>query len=151
MESSRENNGPYNIFTETETVIEFFDVDAMQVVWHGNYLRYFETGRRALLEKIDYYYYEMVKTNYMFPVIDVSVKYINPLRFLNRIIIKSILMEYENRLKIKYEIRNAETGVLATKGVSTQMAFDMRTGETCFVCPKLLIEKVETLIRENKQ
>ena len=148
---TREDNGPYNIFTETELTVEFFDVDAMQVVWHGNYVKYFEIGRRTLLEKIDYYYYDMLKTEYLFPVIDISAKYLSSLRFLDRIRIKSILMEYENRLKIKYEIRNAETGVLTTKGSSTQMVFDMKTGETCFVCPVALTEKVEALIRENKQ
>ena len=145
---SKPDNGPYNIFTETEICAEFFDVDPMQVVWHGNYIKYFEIGRRTLLEKIGYYYPEMVKTEYIFPVIDVSVKYMNPLRFLDKAWVKSILMEYENRLKIKYEIRNAETGILTTKGISTQMVFDVKKGETCFVCPAALAEKVEALIKK---
>ena len=144
---SKEDNGPYNIFAETEIAVEFFDVDPMQVVWHGNYIKYFEIGRRTLLEKIGYYYFEMLKTEYYFPVIEISVKYINSLRFLDKVRIKSILMEYENRLKIKYEIRNAETGILTTKGTSTQLVFDAKTGETCFVCPAVLTEKIETLIR----
>ena len=148
---SKEDNGPYNIFAETETDIEFYDVDAMQIVWHGNYIKYFEIGRRSLLQKIGYYYDEMQRTNYLFPIIEISVKYINPVRFIDRVRIKSVLMEYENRLKIKYEIRNTETGVLTTKGTSTQMVLDMKTGETCFVCPALLTEKVEALIRGSKQ
>ena len=51
-----ENNGPYNIFAETEITVEFNDLDPMNVVWHGNYIDYFETGRRVLLEKIGYGY-----------------------------------------------------------------------------------------------
>jgi len=148
---SKEDNGPYNIFTETEMIIEFYDIDSMQVVYHGNYMKYFEIGRRTLLEKIGYYYHEMIKTEFLFPVIEISVKYLSSLRFLDKVKIKSVLMEYENRIKIKYEIRNVKTNTLTTKAVSTQMVFNMKTGETCFVCPDILMEKVEALIRENKQ
>ncbi|MCL1958419.1 MAG: acyl-CoA thioesterase, partial [Spirochaetes bacterium] len=120
---SKENNGPYNIYTESEIIVEFFHLDPLRIVWHGNYLNYFEVGRRTLLEKIGYSYDEMEKSGYAFPVIDVSVKYLSSLRFRDRAIVKAILMEYENRLLIRYEIRNAQTGQITTKGSSTQMAF----------------------------
>ena len=141
-----EGNGPYNIYAELGITVEFFDLDPMCVVWHGNYLNYFEIGRRALLEKIDYSYKDMEDSGFAFPVIEVSAKYLESLRFGDHAIIKAILIEYENRLKIKYEIRNRQTGVLTTKGMSTQMAVDVKAGESCFVCPKALIDKVETLI-----
>jgi acyl-CoA thioester hydrolase len=142
----KENDGPYNIYAETEFNVEFFHLDPLQVVWHGNYINYFETGRRILLEKIGYSYKDMKDSGYSFPVIEVSAKYTGSLRFGDRAIIKAILWEYENRLKIHYEIRNAKTGVVVTKGSSTQMACDIKSGESCFVCPKTLYEKVEALI-----
>jgi len=146
--ASKEDNGPYNIYAETEIVIEFYDVDPVAVVWHGNYVKYFETGRRTLLERIDYRYFDMQDSGYIFPIIDISIKYINSLRFMDRARIKTILMEYENRLKLKYEIRNAKTGLLTTKGITTQMAIDIKTGESCFVCPKGFTDKVEALLRK---
>ena len=146
----KEDNGPYNIYAETEFIVEFFHLDPMEVVWHGNYINYFEIGRRSLLEKIDFDYNDMKESGYTFPVIEVFVKYIKPLRFLDRAKIKSILLEYENRLKIRYVIRNAKTGVIVTKGSSTQMAIDLKTGESCFYCPKLLIDRVEALIGNEK-
>lgn len=142
---SLEDNGPYRLFTETEITVEFFDLDPMQVVWHGNYLNYFEIGRRTLLEKIGYGYGEMEKSGFAFPVIEVSAKYLGPLRFGDRARIKAVLVEYENRLRIKYEIRNVNTGLVTTKGVTTQMAFDVKAGESCFVCPKALTDKIEAL------
>jgi len=145
------SNGPYNIFAEAETIIEFFDVDPMRVVWHGNYMNYFEIGRRTLLDKIGYCYDEMEKSGYAFPVIEVSAKFLGPLTFKDRARIKAVLMEYENRLRIQYEIRNAKTGVLTTKGISTQMAYDIKAGDSCFVCPKALTDKVEDLIRRQNQ
>ena len=149
MKESGENNGPYNISAEAEASVEFYDLDPLNVVWHGNYLNYFEIGRRALLEKIGYCYGDMQESGYVFPVIEISAKYLSSLRFLDRARIKAILIEYENRLKIQYEIRNAGTGVLTTKGMSTQMAFDVKANESCFVCPSLFTDKVEALIRKN--
>jgi len=148
---SKENNGPYNIYAESEITVEFFDLDPLRIVWHGNYLNYFEIGRRTLLEKIGYSYDDMEKSGYAFPVIEVSVKYLSSLRFRDRAIVKAILMEYENRLLIRYEIRNAQTGQITTKGSSTQMAFDIKKNDSCFVCPQILVEKVEAFIGEKKQ
>ena len=146
---AREDNGPFGIYAESEITVEFFDCDPMQVVWHGNYLNYFEISRRLLLEKIGYSYNEMKDSGFTFPVVEISVKYLKPLRFKDRIRIKAILMEYENCLRIKYEIHNAKTGDAITRGLSTQMAYDIKTDESCFVCPDILIKKVEHLINRN--
>ena len=147
--SSRNDNGPFNIFGEAETTIEFYDLDPLQVVWHGNYTNYFELGRRALLEKIGYSYMEMMESGFAFPVVEMSLKYLEPLRLKDRIIIKAILVEYENCLRIKYEIRRLESDKIAAKGLSTQMAYDIKAGESCFACPKDLIERVEALKTES--
>lgn len=145
-----DDNGPYNIWAEAETTVEFYECDPMGIVWHGNYLNYFEKGRRALLEKINYDYHEMRKSGYAFPVIDIAVKYPGALHFGDRIIIKAILTEYEYRLRIQYEIRNAETGQLCTKGISTQMAFDVKAADSCFVSPKILADRVEAFIKSQE-
>ena len=143
-------NGPYGIFAEVEINIEFFDIDSMRIVWHGNYINYFEIGRRALLEKIGYSYTDMEESGYAFPVIEISAKYLESLRFKDRAVVKAVLLEYENRLRIQYEIRNVKTGQITTKGVSTQMAFDIKANESCFACPQILLDKVEAMIGEKK-
>ena len=33
--------------------VQFYDLDPMQVVWHGNYARFLEQARCALLERIE--------------------------------------------------------------------------------------------------
>jgi acyl-CoA thioester hydrolase len=92
----------------------------------------------------------MKDSGFVFPVVDISIKYLKPLRFMDRIRIKAILMEYENCLGIKYEIHNAETGAVTTRGLSTQMAYNIKTDESCFVCPEILIKKVEYLISKQE-
>ena len=37
---------------EKEFKVEFFDVDAMKIAWHGNYVKYMEIGRCALLDEL---------------------------------------------------------------------------------------------------
>ncbi|MDR1318145.1 MAG: acyl-CoA thioesterase [Treponema sp.] len=134
-----------SISAEIEFTVEFYDVDSMQVVWHGNYIKYFEKARCVLLGKIGYGYLEMRESGWAFPVTAVSAKYISPLTFQDRVRAKAILVEYENCLKIKYELYNAKTGRLCTKGESTQMAVEIASGESRFVCPVILRDKVRAL------
>jgi acyl-CoA thioester hydrolase len=137
-----------SITEEIEFQVEFYDVDSMRIVWHGNYIKYFEKARCALLDKIGYNYNDMEKSGWAFPVTGISVKYVNSLHFLDRVRARAILTEYENCIKIKYELYNAETGQLCTKGDSTQMAINMITGESCLVCPPVFVNKVEVLLWE---
>lgn len=135
--------------TITETItfkIEFYDVDSMRIAWHGNYVKFIEKGRCALLDKIGYGYLQMMEDGFAFPVADLKIKYIRSLLFGDTARIVSTLIEYENRLKIRYEIYNDKTGELCTKAESTQIAVNLQTGETRFVCPDKLIQRVETLL-----
>ena len=128
---------------EIEFVVDFFEVDSMKIVWHGNYINYFERARCALLSKIGYDYIEMEKSGYIYPVAEVKCKYVRSLKFGERCRAKAVLVEWENMIKINFELYNAETGLLTTKGSVSQMCIDGKTGETQFVCPKCWTEKVE--------
>ena len=50
---------------EVELTIPFHDVDMMGVAWHGNYFRYFEIAREALLNQFDYGYRQMKASGYV--------------------------------------------------------------------------------------
>jgi acyl-CoA thioester hydrolase len=139
----------YKISVEVEFKVEFYDVDPMNIVWHGNYIKYFEIARCALLDKIGYGYNEMKASGYAFPVTAVSVKYIRAFTFGDRIHARAVLVEYENCLKIKYELYNARTGERSTTGESSQMAFNILKGESCFVCPQVFIDKVEAVLKQT--
>lgn len=132
--------------TEVEFKVDFFEVDSMKIVWHGNYINYFERARCALLDKIGYNYIAMEDSGYSYPVVDVRIKYIRSLHFGDTCRAKATLAEYENMIKIQFELYNAKTGKLTTKGSVTQMCIDTRTGETQFVLPKVWTEKVEKLL-----
>ena len=135
-----------NIEATAEFRVEFYDVDSMGVVWHGNYVKYMELGRCALLDKIGYGYNEMKESGYAFPVTSIKFKYIKPLIFKQSAVIKALLAEYENRIRIEYFIYDKESGELVSKGESIQMALNMATKTASFQCPDCFIKKVEALL-----
>ena len=58
---------------------QFFDVDSMDVVWHGNYVKYLETARCELLSKIGYDYKKMKMDGFAYPIVKLDIKYIKPI------------------------------------------------------------------------
>ncbi|WP_296321506.1 thioesterase family protein [Treponema sp. UBA3813] len=140
---------PECLSAEIEFKVDFNDCDPMRIVWHGNYINYFERARCALLDKIGYNYIAMEESGYLFPVTEVKCKYMRSLRFGDFCRAKAILVEYENMIKIDFELYNAKNGELTTRGSVSQMCVNAVTGETQFVCPKIWTEKVEKFLAQG--
>ncbi|KFZ37698.1 thioesterase [Shewanella mangrovi] len=132
-----------SILTVTvEMEVPFFDVDSMGITWHGNYLKYFEVARCKLLEKLNYGYRQMQASGYMWPIVDTQVKYVKPTTFEQKIRIEAHLVEWENRLKIQYQIFDIASGERTTKGYSIQAAVEMQSKELCFETPAVFRERL---------
>lgn len=126
-----------------ELEVEFHDVDAMEVAWHGHYAKYFERARCALLRSIDYDYPQMRASGYLWPIVDCRLRYAAPARYGQRLIARATLREWENRLRIDYRIRDAVTAAKVTTGTTVQVAVEIATGELQFVSPPALLERLE--------
>jgi acyl-CoA thioester hydrolase len=135
------------ISEEIEIKASFYDVDSMHVVWHGNYVKYLEDARCALLDKIGYDYIAMKESGYAWPIVNMSIKYISPTRFKQTVRIRATLEEYENCLKIKYILSDAETGKKIAKAETLQMAVDMETTEALYFSPTALLDKVREYLK----
>jgi acyl-CoA thioester hydrolase len=129
-------------FAEVEMQVQFFDLDPMEIVWHGNYVKYLEVVRCALLDKIGYNYVEMKQSGYAWPIIDMHLRYAAPATFGQRIKLRAEIVEWENRLKIDYLISDAASGRRLNKASTIQVAVDMASKEMCFVSPSVLFEKL---------
>jgi acyl-CoA thioester hydrolase len=84
----------------------------------------------------------MRDSGYTWPVIDLNVRYVQPVVFGQKITVTAQLVEWENRLKINYLITDKCTGAKLTKGHSIQVAVNMANKEMCFVSPPVLFEKL---------
>jgi acyl-CoA thioester hydrolase len=123
--------------------VPFHDVDAMNVCWHGHYLKYFEIGRAALLRAFDYDYHEMQASGYLWPIVEAHLKYVRPAVYGQQLDVRTQLLEYENRLKIGYEIYNCATQERLTKGYTIQVAIDAANKELQFVSPRIVFDNLE--------
>lgn len=126
--------------------VPFQDVDVMQVVWHGNYFRYFEVARSALLRRIAYDYEEMRASGYLWPIIETRVRFVQALRYRQRFEVSAALAEWENRLKIDYVILDTDSGARVTTGHTIQCAVDARTQELQLISPPALRERLKNYL-----
>jgi acyl-CoA thioester hydrolase len=127
--------------------IPFHDCDPMQVVWHGNYPRYLEVARCELLRKFDYDYQQMTDSGYMWPIVDMQIKYVASAVFTQKIICTAYLKEYENRLKIDYLIHDQQSGKVITKAYTVQVAVDLSSKEMLFASPPIVLEKLASVLK----
>ncbi|UAK73160.1 acyl-CoA thioesterase [Aeromonas enteropelogenes] len=133
---------PWQLGAEVDVTVPFHDVDMMAVAWHGHYLRYIELARCALLDRIDYNYPQMEASGYLWPVIDVRMKYVAPLRFGQTVRVRATLAEYQNRLKIDYLLYDPATHQRTSKGYTVQVAVSKESGEMCLASPRVLLDKL---------
>jgi acyl-CoA thioester hydrolase len=127
---------------EIEVTPAFFDIDVMEIVWHGHYVKYLEMARCALLAKLNYDYPQMRESGYAWPIVDMRLKYVRPATYGRPLIVRAEIVEWENRLRINYLLRDKESGAKLTTAHSIQVAVNMATREMCFVCPPVLWERL---------
>ena len=124
----------------------FYDVDSCNVVWHGHYVKYFERARCKLLDKIGYNYDAMRRDGYFMPVVDLQIRYVKPLIFSQHFVVNTSLVEWENRLRMDYLIRDIDSGEKLTRASTTQVTVEMPGGQMLFQSPPTLISKIELLL-----
>lgn len=127
---------------EREIQIEFFDIDQMGIVWNGRYFDFFEVARHALFEECGTGYQEMARRGCMLPLTRNKAKYIKPLRHGQKIIVKATFVEYDILIRIRFEIRDKESGVVTTTGESTQMATDLE-GNSIGLIPAFIRDAIK--------
>jgi acyl-CoA thioester hydrolase len=125
---------------------QFYDLDPMQVVWHGNYARFLEQARTALMEKIGYSFAEMAESGYLWPIVDMRIKYVRPVTLRQEIEVTATLTDYLHSIKIDYRITDRATGEVLTKAHTMQAAVSVTDNELCLESPPMLIERVEALL-----
>ena len=85
---------PKKITTTTEIIVKFSDCDALQMVWHGNYIKYFEDGREDFGRKHQLGYWEIYKqSNLAVPLIHVDCDYKKFVGLGEKITIESTFIE----------------------------------------------------------
>ena len=114
------------ITSRSQVTVRYAETDMMGVVYHGNYLPWFEVGRTTLLKELGLPYRALEEAGYMLPVLEVGAKYQRPARYDDLITVTTFLREKPLlRIRLDYEVHRGEE-LLATG--FTVHAFIDRTG-----------------------
>jgi acyl-CoA thioester hydrolase len=114
------------IQSRVNVTVRYAETDMMGIVYHANYLPWFEVGRTTLLKEIGVPYRRLEEEGFRLPVLEISAKYVRPAVYDDTLEVLTTLRERPAiRIRLEYEVlRGAE--VLAT-GTSLH-AFVDRTG-----------------------
>ncbi len=111
------------VWHRCETRTLYVDTDRSQVVYHANYLRYFEFGRASLMRDAAYPYREIEQSGYVYPIIKVDIDYYRPLYYDDAMFIHTRPSTLERvRLQFDYVITHQESGDIVCKGLTRHCA-----------------------------
>lgn len=107
---------------ELELNIRFSDTDAMGVVWHGNYLRFFEDAREAFGNNFELRYLDMYNEGYFTPIVKSEINHKSPLYYGDKVkAIAKFIPTAAAKLIFEYEIINLTTNSISATGRTVQI------------------------------
>ena len=105
-----------------EIVVRFSEVDSMRIVWHGNYLKYFEDGRESFGLKYNIGYLDVYKHQIMIPIVKINCDYKKPLEYGDIAIIETHFINSEAaKILFEYRIFRKSDNELVATGNSMQV------------------------------
>jgi acyl-CoA thioester hydrolase len=103
-----------------EVRVRYADTDAMGVVYHANYLVWFEVGRNELMRDWGLPYRQFEEQGIMVPVVEAQVKWVYPARYDDLLHVETRVAELSPaRITFAYRIVRAEDGKLCCEGTTT--------------------------------
>jgi acyl-CoA thioester hydrolase len=102
---------------ETKLRVRYAETDKMGVVYHSNFVIWFEVGRVELLRQLGFQYSEMeAEDDCHIPVVDLRVRYKAPAQYDDEIVVRTQIKNVRSSLlHFSYEIfRDSDRALLAT-------------------------------------
>jgi acyl-CoA thioester hydrolase len=114
------------ILGEARVRVRYAETDQMGVVYHANYLVWFEVGRVELLRQMGLDYKSMERDEgCMIAVVEATVRYKAPARYDDELIVRTRLVQARSSLaKFEYGIVRVEDGLLLCEGATTHVVVD---------------------------
>ena len=119
----RRKTAEASLVGKTSLRVRFSEVDSMQIVWHGEYVRYFEDGREAFgREFAGLGYMDIHASGYTAPIVELQLQYKKPLRVNDTAVVETRYIATEAaKICFEYTIRSATDGEIVAEGRSTQL------------------------------
>ena len=139
---------------KTALRVHFYDTDEMGVVHHANYIRWFETGRVEYLRSIGITLTEMMSDGILFPITEISAKYLHAAKFDDDLELETTAVELTKvKMEFNYKIRRKSDGVLLVKGYSQNVFTNAATGKISRIpdeyFSKMQAAMIEEMLEKN--
>lgn len=110
----------------TQIKVRFSEVDSMHIVWHGEYIRYFEDGRVSFGDRYGLGYMDVYEQGYMIPMVELDCQFKQSLTFGDEAIIETRFINTEAaKICFEYTIYRASDQVVVATGRSTQVFINL--------------------------
>lgn len=104
--------------TNTSIEVRYQETDQMGVVYHANYLVWFEIGRTKYIESLGLTYAEMEKSDIVSPVVDAQINFKKPVHYGEKATVETWIASYDGiRTVYGYHIIR-EDGKIAVSGTT---------------------------------
>jgi acyl-CoA thioester hydrolase len=125
---------------EIEGDIRFSEVDSMNVVWHGNYLKYFEDAREAFGIHYGMAYIDIYNSDFLTPIVKSEIEHKFPLKYGDKFRTRvKLIKTIAAKIVYEYEIYNLTANKISAIGKTTQVFID-NIGELQLISPKFYEE-----------
>jgi len=129
--------------SKVEIDVPFYDVDGLNIVWHGHYFKYFEAARTTFLRSIGFDAPEMRRSGYIWLVIESHCRYVAPMRYGMKVLVRASLADFEHRVKFLYTVFDKKTQRRLATGYTVQAAVNAKTGELCLMTPPIFLRHLK--------
>ncbi len=127
--------------------VNFYDTDAMGVVHHANYIRWFEIGRVEFLRALGITLGDLMAAGYVFPLTDVSAKFVAPGKFDDELIIITRPTALTKvKMAFDYEVRRKKDNLLLVRGHTQNVFTNQKTGHIAKL-PEIFYEKLQEALQ----
>lgn len=121
------------VVTEAPIRVRYAETDQMGVVYHSNYIIWFEVGRVELLRALGYTYREMERDGVHLPVVEVRCRYKQPARYDEALLVRTRIENLRPSLiRFGYEVVRAEDRAVLAEGESTHLVVGAHMQRTSF-------------------
>ncbi|MCU4154374.1 acyl-CoA thioesterase [Carboxylicivirga sp. A043] len=113
------------LINTTTTKVRFSEVDSMQIVWHGNYVKFLEDGREAFGKQYGLGYFDVYNQGFMIPIVKVDIDYKNQVKYGDDLEIKTIFKSVDAaKIYFDYVIRRLSDNKVVAKATTIQVFLD---------------------------
>ena len=125
---------------KVEITPRFSEVDSLGIVWHGNYLKYFEDGREAFGAKYNLGYLEVFNQGFVTPLVKINCDFKKILKYGDKAIVEVSYIDCEAaKITFKYLILKQGTDEVIATGESVQVFLNNK-GELHLTIPSFFAE-----------